>query len=202
MAIAGKVGAVYRTTGEASVAFTDEATIGNTTHKRYSIANAAKRFWDTGTAPTVKVNGETVTSGYTIEYAGGVVVFEAALLQTDTVTVSGKNYAIEQCATLFDWKLDAETNLKTVTTFASNGWEEQHPVSKGWSAGFNGYWADESFAGLLGKQIAVSLFIDATTNKRYEGYVYLKKNGIEEKVDDVVKESVEITGTGTLYYHE
>lgn len=202
MSIAGKLGAVYRSDGNPSVTFTDEATTSNAAHTKYSITNASKRFLDKSAAIVVKKNGTIITTGFNIEYAGGVIVFEVALLGTDVITVSGKYFNIVQCATFFNWKLDSNLDLKDVTTFASNGWKEQLATMKSWSASAEGYWADETFAGLLGVNIIISLFIDATTNKRYEGYIYLKKNSITEPVDDVIKESADIEGTGPLYYHE
>lgn len=201
MSIAGKLGAVYRSDG-VSAAFTDEATTKNASYTRYSITSVAKRFWDDTAAIVVKKNGATITSGFTIEYAGGVIVFGVALLGADVITVSGKYFNIAQCATFFNWKLDANLDLKEVTTFASNGWKEQLATMKSWSTSAEGYWADGTFAGLLGVSIIISLFVDTTTNKRYEGYIYLKKNSITEPVDDVVKESVDIEGDGPLYYHE
>ena len=89
MPIAGKLGAVYRTDGNASTAFTTEATTSNATYTRYSITNSAKRFWDDAVSVTVKKNGTTITTGFTIEYAGGVVVFTTPNLNTDVITVSG-----------------------------------------------------------------------------------------------------------------
>lgn len=202
MSIAGKLGAVYRADGNPSVAFTTEAMNGNAAYTRYSIASLAKRFWDDTVAITVKKNGATITTGFTIEYAGGVIVFTTPLIGTDVITVSGKYFTIVQCATIFNWKLDINQDLKDVTTFASNGWKEQIPTIKGWNASAEGYWADGNFAGLLGINIIISLFVDSVSNKRYEGYLYLKKNSITEAVDDVVKESVDIEGDGAIYYHE
>lgn len=202
MSVSGKVGAVYRTDGNPSVAFTGEATNANATYTRYVIANAAKRFWDDSVPPVVKKNGTVVSSGYSIEYAGGVVVFTSPLLGTDAVTVGGNYFSIVQCATMFNWKADINQDLKEVTTFASQGWKEQIATVKSWSASSEGYWADGTFAGLLGKNIAIVLYVDYSGNKRYEGYMYLKKNSVNTAVDDVVKESLDIEGDGPLYYHD
>lgn len=203
MPIAGKLGAVYVTDGiTSSVAFTDEVTNASADNKRYIIAASTKKYWDDSAAVTVKKNGTVVSSGYSIEYAGGVVVFNTALTEEDVVTVSGKYFTVNQCATFFNWKLDTETDLKEVTTFSSNGWKEYLATISGWSASAEGYYADSKYAGLLGKRILLVLYVDSTSNKRYEGYILLKKNSIQEAVDDVVKESVDLQGTGQIYYHE
>ena len=202
MAIAGKVGAVYIATGT-SVSFTDEATTASSDYKRYTISNTAKRFWDKSAAITVKKNGTTVTSGYTIEYAGGVIVFTTALAPTYVVTVSGKYIPLTQVATLFNWKLDLENELKEVTTFNSNGWVELLPTNNKFTVSAEGYWADATFFNQLGNEIGIQLFVDSGTNKyRYEGFVIVNKSSIDTPVDDIVKESIEFAGTGPLYFHQ
>ena len=202
MSVCGKVGAVYRTDGNPSVAFTGEATNANATYTRYTISNVAKRFWDPSVPPIVEKNGTVVSSGYTVEYAGGSIVFDTPLVETDVVTAGGNYFNIVQCVTMFNWKADINQDLKEVTTFASQGWKEQLATVKSWSASSEGYWADGTFAGLLGVNIAIVLYVDYIGNKRYEGYMYLKKNSVNTAVDDVVKESLDIEGDGPLYYHD
>lgn len=201
MPIAGKVGAVYASDGGTSTSFTDEATTKNGTYTTYKITNQAKRFWDDSAAVTVKKNGATITTGFTIDYAGGVINFNPALIVTDTVLVSGKYFNVVQCATFFNWKLDANADMKDVTTFASLGWKEQIALIKSWNGSCEGYWADATYLGLLGKRIILCLYVDSTNLQRYEGYLLLKKNGIDVAVDDVVKENIDFEGTGTLAYH-
>ena len=50
--------------------------------------------------PVVKKDGVEVTSGYKIEYPGGVIVFDEAL-NTEVITVSGKYITVEQLAGFF-----------------------------------------------------------------------------------------------------
>jgi hypothetical protein len=200
--VSGKLGALYTSTGAASVAFTDEATTKNADYTRYKITNQAKRFWDISNGVTVKKNGATITTGFTVEYAGGELVFNPALIITDTVIVSGKYFAMEQQAGIFEWKLDASADMKDVTTFASNGWEESVPVKNNYSVSAKGFWANSNFLSRLGSLLAVSLFVDTVSNKRYEGYISIGKNSITQPTADVVQEDIELKGTGQLYYHE
>ncbi len=200
MAVAGKIGAVYKADG-VSTTFTDETTTADAAKLRYRITNAAKRYWDDSAAVTVKKNGVTQSNGFTLEMAGGVVVFTAALT-SEVILVSGKYFTVAQMATFFDWKLDIERDTKDVTTFASNGWKESLSTLIGWSASAEGYWADGSFLAMVGNRIILVLYVDYVGADRYEGYIILKKNSIEEPVDDIVKETVEFEGTGALYYHD
>lgn len=72
-----------------TVTFTDEATTANVAKTRYAITDTAKDSWPFSDPTVVKVDGTVVTTGYTIEYASGTVVFGSALT-TEVVTVSGK----------------------------------------------------------------------------------------------------------------
>lgn len=199
--IQGKLGSVSRMSGSATT-FTDEAMTKNADYTRYKITDYTKRFWDDGSALTVKKNGGAITTGFNVEYPGGELLFSPALIVTDVITVSGKYFTPVQCATFFEWKADVSADMKDVTTFASNGWEEQIPIKKNFSASAEGYWADATFLGLLGTRVAISLFVDTVGKDRYEGYVNFKKNSITQPSDDVVKESIDFQGTGQLYWHE
>ena len=56
---------------------------------RYRIYQAAgKRNWVSNPAPVIKVNGTPVSSGFTINYGGGAVVFEPSLTVADVVTAN------------------------------------------------------------------------------------------------------------------
>jgi len=201
MALIGKVGAIYIADGT-STAFTDEATTKDASNTIYYITNRTKRYWDDSYPITVKKNGITITSGFIIHHAGGYIIFDTANSGSDVITVSGKYYTPTQCATFFNWKVDIEQDLKEVTTFASNGWKEQIPAVIGWSASAEGYWADSTFFDRLGSRFIVSLYVDSTTNKVYEGYTIIKKCSVDTPCDDVVKESIDFEGTGILVYHE
>lgn len=201
MSITGVLGAVWAT-GGSSTAFTDEATTKNADFSRWSMNNAVKRYIDDGNPVTVKKNTVVQSTGFTIEMAGGVVVFNPALLTTDVVTISGKYFTLTQCLTMFGWKLDINKDLKDVTTFQSNGWKEQIAGIGSWTASADGYWADGSFLALVGSRMMMSFFVDDVALKKYEGYVIVKKDSIDEPVDNVVKESIDLEGTGQIYYHE
>jgi hypothetical protein len=200
--VQGKLGALYTCTGAASVAFTTEATTKNAGYTRYKITNQAKRFWDAANGVTVKKNGATITTGFTVEYAGGEIVFDPALISTDTITVTGKYFAMEQQAGIFEWKLDTSADMKDVTTFASDGWEESVPVKNNYSVSAKGFWANSNYLSRLGGLLAVALFVDTVSNKRYEGYISISKDSITQPTNDVVQEDVELKGSGQIYYHE
>lgn len=200
-AIAGKLGAVYVKTTDASTTFTNEATTEIVADTRFRITSTSKRFWDKSAGVTVKVNGVTVTTGFTIEYAGGEIVFSPALAANDTVTVSGKYWTMTQKLLCSSWSIDASLDNSDITTFASSGWKENLPTLNSFSVSLENYWSDGDFTPQFGSEVALQLFVDSGTNKyRYECYAAINSESIETPVDDVVNDTIELTGVGNLYY--
>lgn len=201
MAIAGKVGAVYVSdVNTAPVSFTDQATTKDATLKRYQVTNATYRYWPLDANITVKKNGTVITSGFTLERAGGYVVFDTALADTDVVTVSGTALTLVQCGGFFNWSIDAKAKAQDVTTYASNGWAENIVSVKNWSGKAEAYWGDKQFFDSLGNIIVVKLFIDSGASQRcFEGFAVISGDSVDNQVDSIVKESITFDGTGPLY---
>jgi len=210
MAISGSVAAVYRQTTAVGMAFVDAATTavagtGITPYTRYQVTTVADRYWDKSQAVTVKVNGVIVTTGFTIEYLSGFVVFATARASTDTVTVSGTALAVAQVGGMFGWKLDMDVAMEEVTTFSSGGYKEFVAGLKGFSGSADAYWTDTDTADFMsnGEEVILVLYTDDTANKnRYEGYAQLKKDSIDVQTKAVVKDTLNFEGDGTLYYRE
>jgi hypothetical protein len=55
---------------------------------RYRIYQApeGKRNWLADPAPVIKKNGDTISSGFSIEYSGGAIVLDTNALETDAFT--------------------------------------------------------------------------------------------------------------------
>lgn len=200
--ITGKVGAIYVQTSAAPVAFTNEATTADAAKQRYTITNTAKRYWDKSTPVTVKVDGNTVTTGFTIEYAGGVVVFDVSQ-GTAVVTVSGAYLTVSQAGGFFKWSLDLEQETAEVTTFQSSGWKEFMATLKGFSGSAEAYWGNSTFFDNLGQECVVVFYVDSGAAKtRFEGFAIITGDSLETPNDDIVQESIDIQGTGPLYFRE
>ena len=202
MALAGKLGAVYVQTDAAPVAFTNEATTANTARTRYTITDTAKRYWSKGTAVVVKVGGTTVTTGYTLEYAGGVVVFNVAQAVGAVVTVTGAYVVLAQAGGFFGWSVEPTMDMQEKTTFQSNGWKEFGPTIKGFTGSAEAYWGDEQFFDALGTEVIVALYLNESTGLRYEGYAVISSDGISTAVDELIQETVDFTGDGPICYRE
>lgn len=206
-ALAGLVGAVYVETDDASVSFADEATT-EVTATRFQITDTDKRFVDPDYTVTVKIGAVTQTSGYEIEYAGGVVVFDSS--QTgETVTVSGYYRTLAESATIYGWSLDPSSVEVEDTTFKSagdnGGWKTFMTTLRSWNVSFSGYYADDLFFAALNARVPV--FVVCYTDsgvalERFEGLTILNGDGITNAVEAVVEESVSGVGHSGLYFRE
>jgi len=201
MAISGMTGAVYVSdVNTAPVSFSVKPCTGDTERKRYQITDANLRYWDPDTPITVKKKGSVVTTGFTLEYVGGFVVFDTALGVDDTVTVSGKSLTLVQAGGFFNWSVDGDADDAEATTFESGGWKEYKRALVGWSGSAEAYWGDTQFFNSLGKTVVVKLYIDAGPSQDcLEGFAIINGEGIENPVDGLVQETVDFTGTGPLY---
>jgi len=201
MAITGMTGAVYISdVNTAPVSFSDKPCTGDTERKRYQVNDSSLRYWDPDTPVLVEVNGVSVSTGFTLEHAGGFVVFNTALGVDDTVTVSGKSLTLVQAGGFFNWSVDGDADDAEATTFASQGWKEFKRTLIGWSGSAEAYWGDTQFYDSLGKTVVVKLFVDAGPAQNcLEGFAIINGEGIENPVDGLVQESIDFTGTGPLY---
>ncbi len=201
MAISGMTGAVYVSdVNTALVSFSDEATTGDGERKRYQVVDDDYRYWSPDEPVTVKKNDITITTGFTLERAGGFVVFEEALDAEDEVTVSGEALTLIQAGGFFNWSVDGDGEDADATTFVSGGWKEFLRTLNGWSGSAEAYWGDTQFFDSLGQIVVVKLFIDSgAAQDCIEGFAIINGDGIEAPVDGLVQETVDFTGTGPLY---
>ena len=202
MAITGMTGAVYVSdVNTAPVSFNDETCSAvDAQRKRYQIDDPDLMYWDPTYPVLVEVDGDPVSTGFTLEHAGGYIVFNNALDAGDEVTVSGKALTLIQAGGFFNWSIDGDADDAEATTFKSQGWKEFARTLKGWSGGAEAYWGEEQMFDSLGKAVVGKLYIDAgPAQDCLEGCAIINGDGIENPVDGLVQESVEFTGTGPLY---
>ena len=202
MAITGMTGAVYVSDVDtAPVSFNNESCSAvDAQRKRYQIDDPDLMYWDPTHPVLVEVNDEAVAAGFTLEHAGGYIVFDEALDAEDEVTVSGKALKLIQAGGFFNWSIDGDADDAEATTFESQGWKEFARTLKGWSGSAEAYWGDKQFFDSLGETVVVKLFVDAgPAQDCLEGFAIINGEGIENPVDGLVQESIDFTGTGPLY---
>ncbi len=204
MALEGTKSDVYIANGT-PLTFTNEACGANGDFTRYTINDAAKRYWDAGTSPTIETSPDGVTwspaTDYTIEYVGGVVVFAAQQPAGTQIRASGKYLAVSQVGEANQWSLDINQELVKVPKFGDT-WQRQIPVLLSASGKLSRWWMDNSFFDEVtnGVKVVLVLYTDVSTGSRYEMYANLsgkstKVSEAEAETDDLSFQSV-----GPLYY--
>lgn len=202
MATAGKVGAVLVQTSDAPIAFLDEPMTANADRTRYTITDATKRYWNRYADFVVEVDGTPITSGYSIEYAGGVVVFEEALEVGEVVTVSGEYVQVEQLAGFFNWSLSVNNKTIDVTAYESGEWEEFVLATKNFTVNAEKYWyVDKTFPTLVGQDVIIVCYTNFGAPKtRFEGWATLGQVDINSPVNEIINERLSLTGKDGIYY--
>ena len=127
------------------------------------------------------------------------------------MALSGKGGSVKSGANIIsaiaNWKLDINSDLKDSTNFQSNGWKENTPTLKSWNASFDGQWNVNSDANgqkalqdaqLNSTMLTLDLSLDGV--HKYSGNSYIKKLNVEDPVDDIIKFSCEVEGTGPVAY--
>lgn len=206
----GSAGRVLVSTG-AATAFTNQTCphVTGSGYTRYQIG-ATYRYLDPATAVVVQKSTDggttwptTVTTGFEIEHAGGFIVFASAQGAGDQFRLaSGKYFTMAEWGQLINWKLDINREMQDVTTFGGSI-KTFLPGLGEVSGSAEGFWQDGTQHATLTANtlVMLALYTDYGTPKsRYDGYGYLKKDGVETAVDDVVKESVDFQ-LNRAWYH-
>jgi hypothetical protein len=202
-ALAGKLAAVYVQTDDAAVAITKEACTEDATHLRYQITATTKRLLDPAT--TVIVYGDNVeiaASNYTIEYAGGVIVFTVDPNVT-ALTVTGAYLQVAAGEGYFSWSLDPQMDTADTTEFGAAAKSFLATLSS-FTGSAERFWYDQSNMVLLkaGTRIALRLYVDTSTGaeKWFECYAKLTGDSVTTPHDDVIKETINFQGDFGIYY--
>lgn len=195
---------------KAPVSFTDEAMVRQTDNKTYIIDDSTKRYWDKRQPVKVEVStdaGSTwdeVTSGYSVQYAGGVIVFGTAGADRE-VRVSGRYYELEEKLGFFSWTLTPDVSIHEVTDFQSEGWTENIAGNRSWSAQAEQHWRnEEKMDDWVGEMLPISFYVDdrAGAKHRYEGVAHVSQDALTVPQGDIVDRTIQFTGDGGVWRRE
>jgi len=215
MAIRGSIGGIFTPTPDQAFAcdlvgydpaangiydFTDAPTVADITGTRFTIDDPGMRYWSKNHDVTVKVDGAVVSSGYTVEHAGGVVVFSDT--QGGAVTVSGKYLQMHQVGGCFNWALEQLSDTREATKFTSGGWREKKQSMNSFVATAKAYWVDGDWLRDLGQEIILVLYTDTGNDVRYEGFAIVNEDSIEKSVEKIIEETIGFYGQGPIYFRE
>lgn len=195
---------MYASTTAAAQAFTDEATTANTAKTRYSITDRAKSAWPLTATITVKKNTVVQTTGFHLERAIGVVVFDVALT-TETITVTGTYATVAEVGGFYSWKNDSSVSTQDITDFvaARAGWETHMatalPSSKVTAQRF---WDYSGFVNRVDDLVLVKCFVSVATGEQFTGWAYCTGSGADADRTKVIEEPLEFVITGGLFHRD
>jgi len=203
-AIQGRKGDIYLQTGNAT-AFTGEAChlVSGTT---YQISNAAKLNWDRATAVTVYVGGNPVSSGFTVQYPAGRIVFDAD--PGDAVTVSGKCYATTKVGYVQNYDISIESAALETTSLGDEARTYMGLGLLAWSAAFERLYENDTWAALAranatsGYRLLCKFYEDRSGPKRlvWVGYVTVTGHSTNLSLEELVRENITLQGEELIYY--
>lgn len=193
----------------ASTAFTTEAMTDLGAHTEYKITNEAKRGWNEANGVTVYVDGVEVTSGFSVQYAGGRVIFDEALDAEEVVTVTGKYHAYVKYGRsrggATDWDIDIGFDEPDGTVMGDTAGATDEGIQRV-SANVKGVKADNSLHAKLGELIYVVLheggtYSDASsTGPRFEFFARMKSSKQSAKITDSMRQDFAFTAQGQAYW--
>lgn len=189
-----------------SQAFTEEAMVRQTDNKTYIIDDSELRYWDKAKPITVEQNinntgWEQVASGFTVQHAGGIIVFNEADADRE-VRVSGSAYELEEKLGFFSWTLTFDVTMHDATDFQSDGWVENIDGNRSWTAQAEQHWrSEEHLDDWVGQLLPVSFYVDDSPGRqwRYEGVGYVSQDALTVPQGDIVNRTMQFTGDGGVW---
>ena len=191
-----------------SVSFSNIALTDAGDHKTFSISDQTKRYWDIAQTITVQTSPDgttwsTVTSGFTIQYVGGKILFSSPVSGgTPSCRVSAYYMPYSFLGYAKNAEVTAQLGIEDVTAFQNppSAWKTKLATIGETSIKLGKWWIDATFASYLQNRCVVSIYSGANSNQRYECYAFLKQDSIKIAVDKVIEEELDFESDGTLYY--
>lgn len=188
----------------------------DTSYKIYEIISTTKRYLAMSTVPTFQKSGngidwEVIPSSdiERIEYAGGRLVLKTALSSSYYVRCSSaKHYSnITQLIGGTSTKISDKNNLVDVTTCGDTA-RARFPTIQEWSATLDtivniqdgGFPQISNLQELKGVPLIAIIYLNQSSDMRFEGYCYIESADINLNPDDVIKQPVSLQGFGPLYF--
>lgn len=189
-------------------AMTTEAMTDSGDGLRFRITNRIKRYWDDTATFTVYDNGTPVaTSGYTIEYPGGEVVFTSTRAGR-TITVTGAYFSIDKAYRVYTIESELTCDLKEITDLEDKALKNYPTGVTSMKLTITGRHEDATWFNLLGGVKFPVVFSESGTyssnkidsGKRFEFYGRLESDKIDgASAKDVLGDTVSIISEGQVY---
>jgi hypothetical protein len=199
---AGVTGAFTHAHPSEGVAFTALSLVDSGDHLTYQAA-AGSRYWDDGKALTVKVDGSTVTSGFTVNFLKGSVTFATSQVGS-AITADGTKRSIlafQKVVNLYDCKIKIDGKDIDTTSGEDDGWGSSIVGSRSWSMTAGAFYYDGSIplTALAVKYLWKFYSVLATTPFALGKGAIQSMTDILANPNDAQKQTVTVKGAGELY---
>lgn len=147
----------------------------------------------------------TISSGYTLQYVGGKVIYSSARPVGTYVRVSGKYKAYAAIAEATGWGADVSRDEKENTTMTTTStptiWRTFQMGLLDGTFSLMGWHVDDTYFELLDDDASMiaALVLDVTTGARLECEVLMKKESIKIALDALDEESLDFRINGPVY---
>ena len=183
-------------TSQPSVSFTNESMTDAGDHINYTLTNAAKRYLDKSVPVVVQTSPDgttwtTITTGFTLIYAGAKVIFTSAQPASTQVRLqSGKYFAYATLATAKSCEFSAKIDMNDTTSFNTSGTYAYTPGLLNGTLKLSSWWANITrLQSAINRDLLVVSFV-TPTNNRYEGYCYAQDCSLKADVKTAIPEDI------------
>lgn len=160
-----------------------------------------------GTSPSVVIaetqlgsTWATVSTGYTVQFCGGIVVFNTAVgLGTTSCRVTYNYLTISQALQAKSVDIQVQQDIADITTFASGGWKVKLPLLADVTVKLAQWWIDVFYITNMGNLLVLVMYSGANANQQFACYGYLKTDGIKFDVKGVIEEALDFESHGAVY---
>ena len=206
-ALAGFKANVYITATPA-VVFTNIVLVDAGDHKTFTISDATKRYWDETQTITVQTAPDgstwtTVTTGFTVQWVGGIIVFAVAVSgATPSCRVSASYMPYSVIARAKSIDISVMTNILDVSDFGTSGatgWKTKLASVGDATYKLSQWWIDTFYISMLATRVVVSAYSGANANQRIEGYAFIKDDSLKIALNSAIEESISFEADGPVF---
>lgn len=177
-------------------------------HTTFQVTNKAHMFIDPTVAVVVQTSPDgttwtTQTSGFTLQYCGGIVVFVVAVTgATPSCRLSSANYLVtSQAALAKSVDIIPQVDIIDVSTFAGGAWKQKMAllgdatVKLSQWASFDGFYLTN-----INNMLVIQAFSGANANQQLACYAFLKTNNIKFDVKNATEQNLDFESHGPVLY--
>lgn len=201
-AVSSLLAALYLVDPDAvSTPFTTITLVDAGDHLNYQAAWGSRR-WDDRETLTIKKNGTTITTGFTVDHLSGRVTFSSANLITDAITATGERLALVEVADLRGMSFEGSAKMLESSTIRDT-FEQYLPGKKNWKLSTDLWFVDGTYWEYLaaGRLVAEIFYqYDSSVKKCLVGYAQVDGVNWSDPHDGLQTSKVTLQGSEGLVW--